>query len=437
MLNHQKVRATALLILSLLILAGCSNFVTQVQAIIITPTSQPTITPIPSATLPSSAPTLQVIPTYSAGPIPTANPIAEVPVQNLELPEPAATQVPVILGLTGFTPNINPLTGVEPEDLAKLERRPALIKVSNYPRYGRPHAGLSSADIVFEYYIGEEANRFLALFYGQDSEKVGPLRSGRLIDAQLTNMYQGILAYGNADPKVDKVLVDELDQRAISFDDANCPPICGAETHSIAGVFVDSAGLSSFSIGEGVNNSRPNLDGMLFDKNVPFSNEFGIQLGVEYSVRDRGEWHYDPNTGKYLRTIETDENGTPDNRYPQIPLVDRNTGEQLAFSNVIIVYAEYVEFAPTLHQVLVWDVREKQRAIFFRDGVMIDGYWRATDHYHPMHFYNNWGTPMALKPGNTWIIIVDPLSDFWQAHDGRWELYFDLPHPTPTPEATE
>ena len=437
MLIHRRLLITTPIILSLLILAGCSGVVTQVQAMLITPTLPPTATTIPTATLPSSAPTLQIIPTYAAGPTPTPNPIANVAVQNLTLPEPAATQVPLLLGLTGFSPNINPLTGLEPENLENLERRPALVKVSNYPRYGRPHAGLSAADIVFEYYIGEGDNRFLSLYYGQNSEKVGPLRSGRLIDAQLVNMYQGILAYGNADPKVDKVLVDELGQRAISFDDANCPPICGAETHSVSGVFVDSAGLTNFSIGEGVDNSRPNLDGMLFDDNIPFSNQFAIELGVEYSLHNRGEWHYDPVSGKYLRTIETDKNSTPENRFPQIPLIDRNTGEQLAFSNVIIVFAEYIEFAPTLHQILVWDVREKQRAIFFRDGVMIDGYWRATDHYHPMHFYNNWGTPMALKPGNTWIIIVDPLSDFWQPHDGSWELYFDYPHPTPTPEVPE
>jgi len=437
MLKHRTIITIALISLSLLLLAGCSSFVSQVQAMLITPSPLPSITPIPSATLPSAAPTIQAIPTYEAPPTPIHNPAANATVQNLTLPTAAPTEVPVILGLTGFSPNINPLTGLEPENLENLERRPALIKVSNYPRYGRPHAGLSAADIVFEYYIGEEANRFLALYYGENSEKVGPLRSGRLIDAQLTNMYQGVLAYGNADPKVDKVLVDELGSRAISFDDAGCPPICGTETHSVAGVFVDSGLLSRFSISEGVNNSRPELNGMLFDENVPFSNQFAIQVGVEYSVRDRGEWHYDPNTGKYLRTIETDEGGTPENRYPQIPLVDRNNGERIAFSNVIIVFAEYVEYAPTLHDILVWNVTEKQRAIFFRDGIMVDGFWRAPDHYHPMHFYNSWGTPMALKPGNTWIVIVDPLSDFWQAHDGRWELYFDLPHPTPTPEVTD
>jgi len=80
-------------------------------------------------------------------------------------------------------------------DPSLLARRPEMIKVANFPRNGRPHAGLSAADIVFDYYIGEGANRFLALFYGQDSKQVGPMRSGRYIDAELVPMYQGILGF--------------------------------------------------------------------------------------------------------------------------------------------------------------------------------------------------------------------------------------------------
>lgn len=435
MLNRRKLSILVLITAALLSLASCqSSFLAEIQAVLATPIPAASVTPIPTATLPSSEPTQRVIATFSTFPTPTSGPIA---VQNLSLPKPANTQVPVILGLTGFARNINPLTGLVQENVEKLELRPVLVKVSNYPRYGRPHAGLSFADIVFEYYIGEGDNRFLALYYSQDCEKVGPLRSGRLIDAQLVNMYQGVLAYGNADPKVDKVLVDELGPRAISFDDAACPPICGAETHSVAGVFVDTSALSDFSFGEGVDNTRKNLDGMLFDDSLPKSSQFAMRVGVEYSLHNRGEWHYDPASGTYLRTIETAENGTPENRFPQIPLVDRLTGEQLAFSNVILVFANYEEFAPTLHQIYVWDEKDQQRAIFFRDGVMVDGFWRATDHYHPLHFYTKWGTPMALKPGNTWIVLVDPLSDFRQVQDGQWELRFDLPRPTPTPTQIE
>jgi len=101
------------------------------------------------------------------------------------LPTATPTQVIVRYGPDNFPANVNPLTGLEVADASILERRPIMIKVSNFPREGRPHAGLSAADIVFDYYTGEGANRFLALFYGTDSEQIGPIRSGRLIDRYL------------------------------------------------------------------------------------------------------------------------------------------------------------------------------------------------------------------------------------------------------------
>ncbi|MHB8808355.1 MAG: DUF3048 domain-containing protein, partial [Anaerolineaceae bacterium] len=75
---------------------------------------------------------------------------------------------------------VNPLTGLPVSDPNILNRMPVMVKVSNYPRSGRPHAGLSFADIVFDYYIGNGTNRFLAVYYGNDSSSIGPVRSGRL-----------------------------------------------------------------------------------------------------------------------------------------------------------------------------------------------------------------------------------------------------------------
>jgi hypothetical protein len=68
---------------------------------------------------------------------------------------------------------INPLTGLKVNDPQILNRKPVMVKVSNFPRNGRPHAGLSFADIVFDYDITNGQNRFLALYYGQDCPKIG------------------------------------------------------------------------------------------------------------------------------------------------------------------------------------------------------------------------------------------------------------------------
>src|SRR5271157_309070 len=348
---------------------------------------------------------------------------------------PSGTDVPtqnsissvLLPASTGEAPNgYNPLTGLMVSNPAILNRRPVLVKVSNYPRYGRPHAGLSYADIVFEYYIGLEENRFLALYYGQDVSKVGPVRSGRLVDGPLTNMYGGILGYGNADPQVDKVLVKDLGNRAMAYKNLTCPAMCGLDTHSVAGVFANTAALSKVATENGVDNSRQDLSGMLFDAKKPAGGQPASRVGVEYGLVDRGEWRYNSKTGTYLRWIES-ATGTDEKHIPMEPLVDRLTGKQLAFTNVILLFTVYNEMAPTLFDTMITENTHGQRAVYFRDGEMIDGFWRTAYDNRPIQFLDANHALMTLKPGNSWIVLIGNSSTLDQLSAGHWELRFAIP----------
>lgn len=321
-------------------------------------------------------------------------------------------------------PDYNPLTGLQVADPSRLDRLPVLIKVSNYPRTGRPHAGLSSADIVFDYYIGEMFNRFVAIFYGNDAPQVGPLRSGRLEDSQLTQMFRGILVYGNADERVDNILTKDLGARAIPYKFAPCPPVCGDDTHSVTGVFADSAGVTEFARQSGIVQERPGLQFATFTNDPPAGGETAIQLLVQYADINRGEWQYDAASGKYLRWIEDGNEGEP---LTMIPLVDRNNGAQLGFSNVIVLETFYIEYNRTLHNIDLWNNAGSQKAIYFRDGLKYEGKWHISDHSQPFELLKDDGTPMSLKPGNTWIVLAGISSQFTNPQGGRFELHFYLP----------
>ncbi|MHC1784616.1 MAG: DUF3048 domain-containing protein [Anaerolineaceae bacterium] len=364
----------------------------------------------------------------------------ESPAESVQIIQPATSApaeiilTPALAKETVETPHpeeeagqdvlLNPLTGQPPDDPALLKRRPVMVKVSNYPRYGRPHAGLSSADIVFEYYIGEMFNRFLAVYYGSDSAQVGPIRSGRLVDAQLANQFQGILVYGNADDRVDEILAEKLGERAVPTKYGVCPPICGTETHSIAGVFVDAGLLSSNMRGSDPEDFQPDLSSFIFDENPPDNGTGADFLAVQYAEINRGEWHFDPDSGAYLRWIEeTDEN---EDLY-MAPLVDRNTGSQLSFSNVVILSTFYVEFNRTLHNIDMTNNTTGQQALIFRDGNLYQGLWRSVDPNKPFQLLDPFGNPFPLKPGKTWIVLAGISSQFRQPEPGSWELLFYLP----------
>jgi hypothetical protein len=336
-------------------------------------------------------------------------------------PQPTATFRPATY--YHFEPGVNPLTGLPVGDPSVLDRRPVLIKVSNWPREGRPHAGLSSADIVFEYFIGYNMNRFLAVYYGDNADTIGPVRSGRLVDAQLTLLYQGILGYGNADPQVDAVLVEALGDRALAFKHLPCPPMCGTVTHSATGVFADSAAMTSYAVSQEIDNTPPDLRGMFFQEEPLAGDAPGTFLRFEYASWSRTEWHYDANSGRYALWMDME---TSDG-VVEAPMTDRNTGAPVTVSNVVVMYAEYVEYAPTLHDIRIQDVRDYQPALLFRDGVVVYGTWRVPEPNRPIIFEFPSGDSLPFKPGRTWVIIAGVNSQTYQPSSGRWDFYFDLP----------
>jgi len=324
-------------------------------------------------------------------------------------------------GYFGFEKGVNPLTGLPADEPKLLERRPVLVKVSNYPPSVRPQAGLTSADLVFEYYIGEGMNRFLAVFYGQDVDRAGSLRSGRLVDGQLGSLYQGILAYGSADPRVDQRLRKELNERTVSHLQAGCPVICGGDTHTSPWVYVNTAELTRYAVRKGIPNDRPNLNGMVFNPAVPASDRYGLKIGMEFGPLDRSEWQYDPVVGLYLRWQEKDFD-----KQKLEPMVDQNNGLQVSAANVIVLFTDYTEYNPTLHDIDIWANAAGQRAIFFRDGVVQEGSWRTANQNMPIQFYDQWGLPVALKPGNTWLLLASLESEFEEVSPAFWEFGFQL-----------
>ncbi len=168
-----------------------------------------------------------------------------------------------------------------------------MVKVSNFPRSGRPHAGLSFADMVFEYYIGYGMNRFMGIYLSQDCSQVGPVRSGRLVDAQLGEMYQGLLFYADADPQVDKVILAELGPRALAEKYIPSPPKYRiGKVLDETTLFVNTAELTDYvNERKEVSNTRRDLRGMIFSNMIHPVNKPATKLGVQFWTTTRGEWH--------------------------------------------------------------------------------------------------------------------------------------------------
>ena len=381
------------------------------------------LTLILAACGPTGLSDLELAGTYAAQTL-TAFPTSTVTMTQTEVPTETPTPEPTLgpVGPSDFPEGVNPLTGLLVDNPAILNRRPVFVKVSNYPAAGRPHAGLSAADLVFEYYIGSGTNRFMGVYYGQDSEKIGPVRSGRLIDPYLVNLYEGVLGYYGAYETINAKILDILGGRALSGIANICPALCDDGRNVVYSKFGDSAALTELSIQRGIENRQFELNGMAFDPATPDGGVPGEQVLVIYSNLNRGEWRYDEESGKYLRWIEDTSGGGIE----MIPLVDANTDEQLAFSNVVILFASHTEVTPTVYDVEIWGNTTGRRAIIFRDGQAFDVTWGVPVNNQPMQFIDANGDPFPLKPGNTWNVIFGVNSGV-VTDQGSWTFTFYIP----------
>ena len=142
-------------------------------------------------------------------------------------------------------------------------------------------------------------------------------------------------------------------------------------------------------------------------------------MTMHFGKNNDAQWIFDAATGKYLRWIDSvDDN----NEFAgMIPLVDKLNGDQLAFSNVIIIFAGFdtLNNDDTMHEINI--VSARGRALIFRDGLVYDGTWKGVWDA-PFTFYDNEENPIPLKPGNTWIHIAGMSSRATEEPVGVWRV---------------
>ncbi len=405
--QQKKFFAWAILGIIILLLSACRSDAYSVDLNMAATYAAQTL-----AAMPTDTPTAPPTPTPTeAEPTPTPTEVFS------PTPEPTLGAV----GPVDFPEDVNPLTGLLVEEPDNLDRRPVLVKVANYPISGRPHAGLSFADMVFEYYIGGGGNRFVGLFYGQDAEQIGPVRSGRMVDPYLTSLYEGILGMAYADPTVNAHIRTILGNRVIS-DKRLCPGLCDDGRNLVISTFGDSEALTGIASERGVVNQRYLLEGMAFDPNVPDGGQPADVVSIRFSQLNPSEWRFDTESGLFLRWIDNE----PGVAIDLIPLVDRVTDEQLAFSNVAVIFVNYNEIAPTLHDINLWDNTGGHRAFVFRDGQAFDLTWRTPNRNQPIQFIESSGDVFFLKPGNTWMVIIG-LNSGVTSINSTWTFNFSMP----------
>jgi hypothetical protein len=280
------------------------------------------------------------------------------------------------------------------------DRRPLAIKISNAPALVRPQAGLSNADIVFEHLVEAGFTRFTAIFYSQDADPVGSIRSGRLIDLEIPRMYDAAFAYsGSVGPVRQMFRESSFFDRLITIDfghggfyRVDNPALPRDHT-----LFSDTQTLRYLLTERGENVTPTLQNGMTFRAEPISPGEPASAIAIRYPATNVN-WYCDRGNGRYLRWTDG------------IAHTDVNTGEQLSFTNIILLSAHHQETGIVEDtggnysiQIQIWG---EGPVTIFRDGQRFNGRWQRLDPDHMLTFTDPDGNPLPLAPGPSFFQIV-------------------------------
>lgn len=376
--NLLPVKLLAVLLIVVLALPACSR------------NTAPEATPSP----PSAAATATEAiaqPTVAPTTAPTATPA----------PSPLPTfDFMTFLATHAVPDGLSPFTGLPVTAPAVQGRMPAAVKISNSP-IARPQSGLSQADVVIEHLAEGGITRFTAIYHSQDAERIGSVRSARLIDLEIPVLFDAFLVYSGASGDVER-MIDNSDFAPFTLSDEREDP--GFYRLDVPGrtyehtLFTDSEILTRVAEQQSWA-GPPRSMGWAWSDTSPDAAQPAASIGIPYSSEYSDvRYEYDAKAGAYRRWI-LDE-----------PHVDDLTGEQLTTPNVVVLYVNHV---PTLIvedalgsqsvQIQLW---EQGRMQLFRDGTVQEGTWMRPRREDPLVFLDEELKSLELKPGPVWIEIV-------------------------------
>ncbi len=333
------------------------------------------------------------------GPIATPTP-TKTP-RPLVTPAPPPTNTPEPPTPTP-TPELDrcPLTGEAMEELERALRRPLIVKIGNDKR-SRPQSGLHKADIVIEHLCEGGITRLDAVYLCQDFEKIGPVRSARLIDIPLAYLFDGIFAHAGASPGVMWVLDNETNFPRL--DETRNDP--GFDKGPRAGWPYNTFASTSvlWQIADERDWQHPmRVPPLLFGSLDPaISKETRSEMLIPYFFDNRVGWRWDASTQRNLRFLN------------EAPSLEASSGDQISAANVIVIWVEHEEtdiiedeynYVHSLRIIL----NGEGKAAIFRDGYLVPARWVWAGTGNMLSFFDEAGKPIPLAEGNSWIEVVPP-----------------------------
>lgn len=299
------------------------------------------------------------------------------------------------------TGNMNLLTGLYTLTDEAVGKRPVAIMINNLPK-AMPQYGISAADVVFEITVEGGLSRMMAL-YGDYTQvpKVCSVRSCRKYFPELAEGFDAVYVCSGMSSDV-KEYINTLGLTLYEGDQATGGLFGRDQARRDAGyslehtMYFDGTGLAAAMASRG---ERTDIDADKTDAAFNFAAQTVVPTGgtcnsvtVDFGALT-ATLNYDAATNTYLKQLNGNDQ------------VDGVTGEQLAFTNVIIMETKVGQDANGKDRTIDWTGGKDAVAYYISNGAMQQIYWVKDSIESRIIFYDMDGNELAINTGKTYIAI--------------------------------
>src|SRR5881296_2408985 len=303
-----------------------------------------------------------------------------------------------------------PLSG-KPVKSGSIEKRPLVVKIDNVP-LGRPHYGITQADMVFEILVEGFVTRLAAVYQSQDPQTIGNIRSARLADRSLTPMVRGALVYsGTSAYEMPLIQGDAANGKYV---DLSADYTGGYYRVTFRpgpyNMFTSAAAMRQAIAAHGADTPQQipswgflaatdhvaTIAGMAggvaaMELTIPYREDISL-VKYQYDAQTRTYARFQNNAGKSVRDVDAVNN------------------QPIAAANVAIIHTEIWEVPQIVDAAgsYAHDMRltGTGSATIFRDGLRQEATWTRASDTEPFVFKNAAGQKILLDQGQTWVHVV-------------------------------
>ena len=312
---------------------------------------------------------------------------------------------------------LNPatLTGLARGDGYPDGRRLTAVMINNNTN-GRPQRGLTAAEMVVEIKVEGGITRLMALFSDYDNiPMIGPFRSARDQFFQLILPWQALYAHVGESTVMWQYFQDynyhdfNLDGNYFSelwWQDYSDPNV----SHGVEYVaFTDGAHIADSIETRNLDDDRTYASTVFnfvpYDT-VPRTLTDGEMhsIAITHSMSYRTYFDFNTSTGRYDMSMYNSGRGVNEKT------IDKNNDEQVAFDNVVVLFAP-MNLYPGHEAAGVMQVHYEYGGYgyYFNNGRVEIIRWMKGPPMQPLLLVNADGTeiPVEINPGKTYLAIVD------------------------------